>query len=672
MAIAKLLIEMEANVAHLRKDMSNAADSIKGIAGAVSFVKRAAVGLGVALSVREIVSYARSAISAADDIGDMSEMIGLAASEFQGLAAIAKEAGVEQEALAKSFMIFNRGIGDAARGTGSAKDAFGAMGIAIKNSAGELRSSQEIFYEVADALQRYKTEAERASLLNDLFGKSGAKLALIFKQNSAGIKEEIERLKGLGQILGDDLIANADSAEKALNEMDRAFKILGQTAVLEFAPAITTAASAITALVAEFEKANKQGIFGAVFKKAIQQNFPGISLGSKIFGDALNLALGPTIQQAESLNRGLNEIAKLAPKGTAGISTIEDEDAIKKAASEREKTLKDLDKYFDELAKMERESLNNRELSLLDGLAKEVRAEQQAMQGRVDALVKGRDELLADENLLAAEKQRIIAGTNRAIESEAITSLARIARMTADANAEIIESNRKKNEEILQGIIELDEAERQAVAQRMRYYTDFADDIEERNLSTMQLYRRDMATLTAGFQTGFLDETAFKNSTKILTDEYNGWIEASRRTAQTMEGSFSDLFFGALQGNLDNFVTNFISAMDRIVADLAARQLFNWLAGSLGGGGGIGGFLFGGGRATGGPVSAGSAYMVGERGPEMFIPAMSGRIEPGGRGGVVINMTVNAQDAASFSRNKTRIAGEMAAELAYRQRRGDI
>jgi len=35
-------------------------------------------------------------------------------------------------------------------------------------------------------------------------------------------------------------------------------------------------------------------------------------------------------------------------------------------------------------------------------------------------------------------------------------------------------------------------------------------------------------------------------------------------------------------------------------------------------------------------------------------------------------MTVNAQDAASFSRNKTRIAGEMAAELAYRQRRGDI
>ena len=659
MAIAKLLIEMEANVAHLRKDMSNAADSIKGIAGAVSFVKRAAIGLGAALSIREIVSYARSAITAADDIGDMAETIGLAASEFQGLAAIAKEAGIEQEALAKSFMIFNRGLGDAARGTGSAKDALKAMGIAIKDSAGNLRSSQDIFYDVADALQKYKTEAERASLLNDLFGKSGAKLALIFKQNSAGIKEEIERLKSLNQFLGDDLIANADSAEKALNEMDRAVKVLSDSFVLKLAPAIALVANEMTRLIS-----------GAGTKIPSPGEFQKMSMAEK----------WKHMPSPGDINKMMREAApQIGWEGSVGYTkkptptlTLEDTDAIEKAASEREKTLKDLDKYFSELAKMEREGLNDRELSLLDGLAREVRAEQLAMEGRIDALKKGRDELLADENLLAAEKQRIIAGTDKAIESETITSIARIARMTRDANAEIIESNRKKNEEILQGIIELDEAERQAVAQRKQYFTDFANDIEDRNMSFMQVYKQDMATLTAGFQTGFLDEETFKNSTKILTDEYNGWIEASRRTAQTMEGSFSDLFFGALQGNLDNFVENFIAAMDRIIADLAARNLFNWLAGSLGGGGGIGGFLFGGGRAAGGPVSAGRAYMVGERGPEYFLPAMSGRIEPGGRGGVVINMTVNAQDAASFSRNKTRIAGEMAAELAYRQRRGDI
>jgi hypothetical protein len=35
------------------------------------------------------------------------------------------------------------------------------------------------------------------------------------------------------------------------------------------------------------------------------------------------------------------------------------------------------------------------------------------------------------------------------------------------------------------------------------------------------------------------------------------------------------------------------------------------------------------GRATGGPVSPGAAYLVGERGPEVFVPASAGRVEPG-------------------------------------------
>ena len=36
------------------------------------------------------------------------------------------------------------------------------------------------------------------------------------------------------------------------------------------------------------------------------------------------------------------------------------------------------------------------------------------------------------------------------------------------------------------------------------------------------------------------------------------------------------------------------------------------------------------GRATGGLVSAGRGYLVGERGPELFVPSSSGRIEPRG------------------------------------------
>jgi len=44
------------------------------------------------------------------------------------------------------------------------------------------------------------------------------------------------------------------------------------------------------------------------------------------------------------------------------------------------------------------------------------------------------------------------------------------------------------------------------------------------------------------------------------------------------------------------------------------------------------------GRAAGGPVSAGSSYLVGEKGPELFTPSANGSISPNGAGAVVNNV----------------------------------
>ncbi len=57
------------------------------------------------------------------------------------------------------------------------------------------------------------------------------------------------------------------------------------------------------------------------------------------------------------------------------------------------------------------------------------------------------------------------------------------------------------------------------------------------------------------------------------------------------------------------------------------------------------------GRATGGPVSQGRAYMVGERGPEIFVPERAGRIETlnGSAASRPVNITIHvaAPDSAS-------------------------
>ena len=46
-------------------------------------------------------------------------------------------------------------------------------------------------------------------------------------------------------------------------------------------------------------------------------------------------------------------------------------------------------------------------------------------------------------------------------------------------------------------------------------------------------------------------------------------------------------------------------------------------------------------RATGGSVSSGSSYLVGERGPELFMPNRSGSIAPNGLNGGGANVSVN-------------------------------
>lgn len=88
-----------------------------------------------------------------------------------------------------------------------------------------------------------------------------------------------------------------------------------------------------------------------------------------------------------------------------------------------------------------------------------------------------------------------------------------------------------------------------------------------------------------------------------------------------------------------------------VLADIAAGAVRGGLNALFGGGSGAGlsgaiGGLFGApGRATGGPVSPGRAYVVGERGPELFVPTASGRIDAPGAGGareVRVAITINA------------------------------
>ena len=117
-------------------------------------------------------------------------------------------------------------------------------------------------------------------------------------------------------------------------------------------------------------------------------------------------------------------------------------------------------------------------------------------------------------------------------------------------------------------------------------------------------------------------------------DELRKLNELYSSITSTVETGLVDAIEGAING------TKTLGDVARSVFSQIQRSLISFGVNAfLGGLPGIGQFF----RANGGPVSAGKSYMVGERGPEMFVPNAGGRIVSnqdlaGGSTNVVVNV----------------------------------
>lgn len=132
-------------------------------------------------------------------------------------------------------------------------------------------------------------------------------------------------------------------------------------------------------------------------------------------------------------------------------------------------------------------------------------------------------------------------------------------------------------------------------------------------------FASDVETMRRSLDTSLVD--GFGRAGNVLE---NGLLGALRRGSL----GFDDL---------KRVAFNALSEIASYSLQSGISSLFGGAGGSGGAGGGLGnilgqsiGALFGlPGRATGGPVTGGQAYLVGERGPEVFVPTSSGRIETG-------------------------------------------
>lgn len=198
---------------------------------------------------------------------------------------------------------------------------------------------------------------------------------------------------------------------------------------------------------------------------------------------------------------------------------------------------------------------------------------------------------------------------------------------------------------------QLNDATKTALEKEIESWTEFSTQVDflvsEGLISGIEGAKRLKARLDEE-----LPEIKITASKILPPEEVTQMSIFAEQAARNMQDAFAGFFYN-FEGGLKGMLGSFVDTIRRMVAELLAQQVllafFNWGAGQFTGTVGNTFANMAKGikpKALGGPVSAGSPYWVGEKGPELFVPRSSGSIIPNGAGGAaVFNYTIDARGA---------------------------
>lgn len=203
---------------------------------------------------------------------------------------------------------------------------------------------------------------------------------------------------------------------------------------------------------------------------------------------------------------------------------------------------------------------------------------------------------------------------------------ARALKAAEDENLKLIEAQRREYEAV--------------TAEAARFFEQTRTPVEQLNAG-LEEQRRILETLGAEYEETYNRKVAqlFATYDKSFEKVGKELDEFSKNAATSIQGLLGDSLFEAMNGNFKNIGDSFTKLLQRMVAESLATDITRALFGKAGGGGGSGllgdalstlgtFFGFGGAKAGGGDVMASRAYLVGEQGPEMFVPRTMGVVLP--------------------------------------------
>jgi len=591
---SRLLLD-NSNFNRNAKESDRLSKTLKSGLNAVgSAAKFAAVGLtAAATSLAFLVTRSTQAI---DRLGKVSKTTGFAAETLQKFQFAAEQSGVTADNAALALRRFSRRLGEAQRSTGELFPALKKLGIETRNSNGEFKSAEEILFEFADGITTARNESEQLSLAFKAFDSEGAELVETLKDGADGLRAFFNEAEDLGFIL---TASSIRGVEDFADEFNRLQKIV-QGLINQFTAAL---APTLEKIVKRFRDTISESIKARGGLEAF-----GIYLKNEFITIVAN-----TIIALEGVFNTLVDIGNAIVNVIRLFGSLFGVELFPSLAKEGEELVSIFD-VLDKISKIPNITNFLPGVGALKSIFAQASQELLTLEGSLESIGEGQ---LFKKSTKGSAFANMLLGD--------LEENKKAAEDMTNAIEEIVVTGQNRIGETLIGKIF-----------GVGPVKDFWENWYAAGESALERFKA-VAGLILGPELIDKIKEGFANSdigdfTKTLAD---GLVKG----VQMFEDSLADAI---VTGKAD-----FSSLADHLRQVLAKAMVQKFITGPIMG-------LFG--LAKGGPAKAGQPYIVGEEGPELFVPGQSGTVVPnhqlgqGNGGGAATSVVYNIQavDAPSF------------------------
>jgi hypothetical protein len=605
--LGDLVVRLSAETAQFTQALDKATyQTQKNFQTMQSSAKTLAGALGVYLSADAFAGFIKGQINAMDALNDMSERTGVAVEELSKLSYAAKLSDVTIEQLQGGLTKLNKGIAETANGTGEAQKAFSAMGISVKNADGSLKNSSQVLNDVADRFVTYQDGANKSALAIQLFGKSGAELIPLLNQGSDGLKKMGDELQRFGGVVTADAAKNAGLFNDNMDKLGIVVSAVGKSLANSILPYLIRFSEEL--LVA---RANGLGLiqtlalFGSLNGR-VEERLQGVNEQLDKLNDPKRVVLGDRKKQIDELTREKNALEQLL------------------------KISKDSKTSQDDLNKSKKASADAPAVSKLDA---------EALKSAIRA---NQDYVISLNDIIEKRKE--------SFETPFMDEVDKSFKGDTDAILKGFQTQQKSIQKSLEdGKISAEQYSEQ-VSTLVKNYQDAYIEAEilankQRDLNSTWEYGASVALAKYGQEsrnTAKLTESVVTKSLNSLDDSLFGII--TRTTS--VSDAFKNMANSIIQDIARILIRQQVSApLAQALGSLGSVAMGNFYQGQTGitvDDNGMS-LMIGSGKALGGSVNAGTSYLVGEKGAEVFTPTMNGTITPNNKlgGETIVNQTIN-------------------------------